>query len=176
MGAVDARSFDGFLHELDRVHGVDAVEAIARARLCRAGVRTMYLARAADGEPIYAQWIIRPRDQHLIVALAPRRYRTLAEDEVLLEAAYTFSAYRGSGVMADGMGQLLRIARDEGAASAITYVDDVNLPSLRGCAAVGFELDHVRCEMRRLGVRKSVFQQIDAQSRGAWSSALAPRA
>ena len=97
----------------------------------------------------------------------------LADGEVLVEGAYTFIAFRKQGAMADGMNQLLATARSEGAHSAITYVTDDNVPSLRGCANAGFELDHVRVTTRRLGRRASRRAPLDASARAAWEKALA---
>jgi hypothetical protein len=105
---------------------------------------------------------------------SPGVHDALAVHEVLLEGAYTFRAFRGIGAMADGMGQLLRIARDEGHEAAITYVGADNVPSLRGCARVGFVLDHVRRNKRVLGVHRSERSASDAEARAAWEAAIAP--
>ena len=170
----DPRSFDGFRRELAKVDGNDYVEVLYRVWSCNAGVQRLYAADV-DAEPAYAQWLVRHRDQHLIDEHIPGRYRPLADDEVLLEGAYTFAAFRRMGMMADGMAQLLRIARDEGANAAITYVGADNPPSLRGCASVGFRLDHVRQSERRLTRRRSVLGGPDGDARAIWAAATAPR-
>jgi hypothetical protein len=77
------------------------------------------------------------------------------------------------GAMADGMAQLLRIAAAEGATSALTYVAIDNVPSLRGCANVGFDLDHVRVSVRRLGRRRGFTHNPDADASLAWRNATA---
>lgn len=159
-----------FERELRRVRGDDYLEVLFRLGLCEDGVTTLYVA-GSDDDPIYAQWLVRAGDQDLMHAHAPGRYERLAPREVLLEGAYTFAAFRRMGAMADGMAQLLRIARDEGAETAITYVTDDNVASLRGCAAVGFVADHVRRSSRRFGVRRSVPRALDDRSRGLWESA-----
>ena len=89
-------------------------------------------------------------DQDLIGASGAGKYAKLAGGEVLLEGAYTFTRFRGVGAMADGMWQLLAMARRDGARCAFTYVADDNIPSLRGCANVGFVADHVHFSVRRL--------------------------
>ena len=76
------------------------------------------------------------------------------------------------GVMADGMLQLLRIAREEGALAAITYVASDNVASLRGCAAVGFVPDHLRRSTRRVGLRNSSPFPIDAKTQALWLTAV----
>lgn len=163
----DGAAFEG---DLGRVRGDDYLEVLFRLGLCEDGVTTLYVA-GPDDDPIYAQWLVQTDDQDLMHAHAPGRYERLAPGEVLLEGAYTFAAYRRMGAMADGMAQLLRIARDAGAETAITYVSDDNVASLRGCAAVGFVADHVRRSSRRLGVRRSLPGALDDGSRGAWEAA-----
>jgi RimJ/RimL family protein N-acetyltransferase len=176
MTARDVGSYGGFERELDRVSGPDYIEVLFRIWSCRAEVQTLYVADGPDGEPAYAQWLVRPDDQDLIHAHAPGRYSRLAADEVLLEGAYTFAAYRRMGMMNDGMGQLLRLARDEGYAAAITYVGADNVASLRGCANVGFALDHVRHNERRLARRRSIVGAPDEEAQRQWEAAVAPRA
>jgi hypothetical protein len=170
----DTTGYDGFERELSDVQGSDYIEVLFRIWSCEAGVQTLYSA-AVEGNEAYAQWLVRPRDQDLLHEHAPGRYSRLQEGEVLLEGAYTFAAYRRMGMMNDGMAQLLRIARDEGYTSAITYVGAENAASLRGCANVGFMLDHARYNERRLGRRRSLVRPSDAEVRQAWASATAPR-
>lgn len=163
----DGRDFEA---ELEHARGGDYLEVLLRLGLCDDGVKTLYVADAG-GEPIYAQWLVREDDQDLMHAHAPGRYDRLAPGEVLLEGAYTFADFRRMGAMADGMAQLLRIARDEGTDSAITFVTVDNVASLRGCAAVGFMPDHIRRSSRRFGVRRSLAEPLDARSRELWDSA-----
>jgi hypothetical protein len=164
--------FRGFDQELAQSRGPSYVELLLRKDLCDSGVQELYVAHS-DRKPAYAQWLIRAEDQDRLHHHAPGRYDRLEPDEVLLEGAFTFADFRRMGVMADGMMQLLRIAAAEGATSAITYVAIDNLPSLRGCANVGFELDHVRVSVRRLGRRRSFAHEPDADASLAWGTATA---
>lgn len=164
------QTFEGFEEELRTTRGLDYIELLLRRGMCEAGVRTLYAARS-ESRPVYAQWLVRAADQDLIHAHAPGRYDRLASDEALLEGAYTFLAFRRMGAMGDGMAQLLRIAAAEGARSAITYVGQENLASLRGCANVGFDLDHMRVSVRRLGHRRSFAQPPDEHAHEAWAAA-----
>ena len=174
MVARDAPAFGGFNAELRHATGNDYVQVLLRTWMCTNDVRTLYVAEADDGTPIYAQWMVRQADQWRLEAGTPDAHDDLAEDEVLLEGAYTFVAFRGVGAMAVGMGQLLRIARDEGHAAAITYVRDDNIPSLRGCARVGFVLDHVRVNSTRLGRGRSDRAEIEPSAQRAWDAAVGP--
>jgi RimJ/RimL family protein N-acetyltransferase len=166
--------FHGFERELGSARGRDYVELLLREQLREAGVETLFVG-AVDGAPAYVQWLVRPSDQELIHAHSPGRYARLADDEVLLEGAYTFETFRRMGAMADGMAQLLAVARNEGMRRAITYVASDNIPSLRGCAAVGFDVDHSRWSIRRLGRRRTEMRPLDDDARSAWDSAVKPR-
>jgi hypothetical protein len=171
----DGVSFTGFADELPRTATLDHVEVLLRTWFCQAGVNTLYVATSPDGSPMYSQWLIGPDEQDRLHDFAPCRFPTLRRDEVLLEGAYTFVDFRRMGVMADGMAQLLRIARDRGAWWAITYVGAHNVASLRGCASVGFALDHVRENGNRLGRRRTAVRGVDALARARWEAQTAGR-
>jgi RimJ/RimL family protein N-acetyltransferase len=170
MVETDVSTFRGFELELTRAQGSDAHDTRARMRACEDGVESLYVAHV-DGEPAYCQWLVRRRQQPAIQRHSPRTYRPLGEGEVLLEGAYTFTAFRGKKAMAAGMVQLLHIARDEGATAAITYVAADNVPSLRGCARVGFALDGQRIKTVRLGRRRVHEVAADDTARAAWQAA-----
>jgi hypothetical protein len=165
-------TFRGFEQERSRARGVDYLELLLRIGLCEAGVQTLYAAEQ-DGAPVYAQWLVRAADQDRMHRHAPGRYPRLEPDEALLEGAYTFQDFRRMGVMADGMAQLLRIAAEEEARAVITYVAADNVPSLRGCAAVGFVADHTRESIRRVGLRRSPAQPLDDRTRELWRALTA---
>jgi hypothetical protein len=175
MEARDPGAFTGFEDELRRVSGPDHVEALLRVWMCRNGLETLYAALSPEASAIYTQWLVRPATQHLLHAHAPGRFPVLQSGEVLLEGAYTFSGFRGVGAMGNGMGQLLRIGADEGAQSAITYVAADNVPSLRGCAKVGFVLDHVRRRETRLGRFGTMIGPPDDAAMEMWHVAVGER-
>jgi hypothetical protein len=62
----------------------------------------------------------------------------LAGDEVLLEGAFVPEHYRGTGIMRCAMSKVSEKGRAMGARWAITFVEESNLPSIRGCLASGF--------------------------------------
>jgi hypothetical protein len=175
MHPVDPASFTGFRDEVGEASPRDALEAFSRQQMCDAGVETLYVAIAGDGRPIYAQWCITPSAQAALARLCPGRYPPLHDGEVLLEGAYTFTAFRGMRAMADGMIQLLRCARQAGARTALTYVNIDNVPSLRGCAACGFQADHIRIDHWRFGRRHSTFAPLRRATADRFARATAPR-
>jgi len=165
--------FKGFDRELARTNGSDWLEIFLRERMLDAGVTTLYVAHDEEREPIYCQWLIGHDDWASLDAYQPGRYVAIAEDEVILANAYTFPRHRGVRAMADGMGQLLRIAAERGATAAYTYVGEDNIPSLRGCHRVGFDLHHVRENTRRLWGRGSTVNAVDTHGRELWHAAIA---
>jgi GNAT superfamily N-acetyltransferase len=149
MRPTDPREFKGFKDELAKSDGADYRKVLIRAWYCRAGVETLYVGFDGD-QPAYAQWLATPEDQRRIPRVLPGRFPELNPDELLVEGAYTFAEYRRLGLMRDGMAQLLRFALETGASAAITYVGVDNIPSLRGCADVGFVPHRMRVSTRRI--------------------------
>ena len=168
----DPASFSGFEEELGRVSDGDAVEVAQRQSLCAAGVRSLFVAVDDSGAAIYAQWLVRSDEQEALHRVTHGLFPQLGEGEALVEGAYTFVSFRKLGVMADGMSQLLVQARDAGDQKVFTYVAEENIPSLRGCANVGFLPDHVRRDVRRLGLRRVRRGPLDASSEASWAAAV----
>jgi hypothetical protein len=170
MEPQDTTSFSGFEDELDRVSG--GVGLVQRQGLCAAGVQTLYVAVDDSGEPIYAQWLVRSDEQGALHRATHGLFPQLGEGEALVEGAYTFANFRKLGAMTDGMRQLLVRARDSGDRTVFTYVVEGNVPSLRGCARVGFVPDHLRLGTRRLGLRRTRRVPLDASSEATWAAAV----
>jgi hypothetical protein len=171
MRPVDAATFLGFSEELTLTSGSDYAQVLLRQNLCRSGIGELYVAEDEQGRPIYAQWLIRPRDQEALHLHSPGRYSNLDERDVLVEGAYTFSRFRQLGAMRDGMAKLLRIAADEGMTTAYTYVEAHNVASLRGCSDVGFVPDHLSVSVRRLGRRRTFMKPLADNDRQLWDEA-----
>jgi hypothetical protein len=171
----DPEAFTGFENELSHVSGSDYMEIAQRIKLCAAGTRILYVAVDDSGRPIFAQWLVRSDDQQRLHRVTRGYFPQLGQGEALLEGAYTFVSARGQGVMTDGMGQLLVRARDAGDRKAFTYVAEDNLPSLRGCAKVGFVPDHLRLVARRFGMRRISRLPVDDARQARWSAAVKPR-
>lgn len=175
MVVVEARGFRGFDEERERTEGSDRLEVEQRQRLCRAGVARLYVAATDDGDAIYAQWLIGSGEQAPLHRVTHRQFPHLTGNETLVEGAYTFVNHRKLGAMAEGMSQLMHIARDEGSNRCLTYVSCDNVPSLRGCANSGFVLDHTRVTRQRFGRRQVSFRPPTSAEREVWDAAVAPR-
>jgi RimJ/RimL family protein N-acetyltransferase len=176
MQPFDLASFAGFEEEFALVEGADAVEVYARENLRQAKVQTAYLARDPQGAPMYVHWLITPGTQNGLHLFQPDRYRHLGVDEGLIEGAYTFSKFRGLGLMAASQHQLLERARAQGLKRVWTYVAVDNVPSLKGCARVGFVPDHVRHNQRRFGSMRTEFTPLTQNVTSLWDRSVAQRA
>ena len=172
MDPLDLKAFHGFEAEYAMVTGHDAVEVYARERLREAGVSGAHLTVGPNGEPAFVHWLIMPPTQEELHRFQPGRYRKLGPQEALVEGAYTFTAFRGKGLMIEGMAQLLVKAREAGMKTAWTYVALENIPSLRGCARAGFVPDHLRHNRRRLGAMHTDFPPLTLEATAQWDQCV----
>jgi hypothetical protein len=172
MKAVDLATFDGFRDEFLQAAGQDAVEVYFRERLRQAGVQTLYVSQGSDGLPMFAQWVVKNEEQHLLHTYRPGQAPTLRIGEVLLDGGYTFARFRGCGAMGDGLRQVLQIARNEGATRAYAYVWEHNIPSLRACAKVGFRPVHMMAETRRFARIQTDWLPAGEEWKRKWRAAV----
>jgi GNAT superfamily N-acetyltransferase len=110
----------------------------------QAGLATCYLAVTDHDDICYMQWLIDSSQDELIerefAGLCPR----LGPDEMLLEWAYTFKTYRGLGIMAPAMAAISEEGARKGARWLMTFVEESNIPSLRGCRSAGYRPYKIR--------------------------------
>jgi GNAT superfamily N-acetyltransferase len=153
------------LSVLDPEPSMPAEEAMSRLiqrRLLRSGLRVCYVAIAPDGKPCYMQWAIPSAENHRAQAVFGNLYPVLGPDEALLEGAYTPPSHRGKGIMSAAMTQVAERAGDFGARWVITFVDERNAASLKGCVRAGFAPYLKRHEKFRLFYRQIRFEPIEA--------------
>ena len=89
-----------------------------------------------DGAPCYMQWLIGAADNPFIRRMGG--FPQLQEQEALLENAYTPAKYRGLGIMSAAMALIAERGHDLGADYVLTFVDQHNIASLKGCQRAGF--------------------------------------
>ena len=171
----DPETFDGFAEELEHASGMEYGQALRRLLICRAGIRGLHVAVDADGSPMYAQWLLDAEERDRLRSRMPGPWRELRRDEAIVEFAYTFTRHRGKGVMAAGMGALVEVAAARGRTRVFTYVRPDNVPSLRGCAKVGFRPSSIVATSFRLGFHRVSFTPVDAEASRQWDAAVAPR-
>jgi GNAT superfamily N-acetyltransferase len=153
------------LSALDPEPNMPADEAMSRLvqhRLLRSGLRVCYVAIAPDGKPCYMQWAIPSAENHRVRAFFGNLYPVLGPDEALLEGAYTPPDYRGKGIMSAAMAQVAERSADFGARWVITFVDERNSASVKGCVRAGFAPYLKRHEKFRLFYRQVRFEPIEA--------------
>ena len=175
MRPCPSRTFAGFTEELTRVGGDDYFEVDQRVRFCQAGVEGLHVATDPEGRPIYAQWLIDSGNQSTLHAATHGQFPNLGPDEALVEGAYTFVDFRRMRAFVEGWRQLLAKAAESGATRCYTYISFGNVPSLRGAARIGFDLDHVRVTTFRAGRRRIVMRPPLPPERARWEAAIAPK-
>lgn len=150
-------------------HGLSGDEKwlrAARRRLFDAGFGTCFVAVTSDDQPCYTQWLFGSRDNDKIRHYFGGVFPKLAEDEALLESAFTPEAFRGKRIMPAAMARIAEKAADIGARSVITFVGVDNIPSLKGCARAGF-LPYARCSQNwRLFRCRTAFKPNDGAATG----------
>ena len=115
-----------------------------------------------NGTPCYMQWLLGADDNDFVVSLGG--FPALKREEALLENAYTPARYRGMGIMPAAMARIAERASDQGARYVITFVQDNNVASLKGCQRSGFA-PHLRHDYVQLGfgfARRDRFVELPA--------------
>jgi hypothetical protein len=125
-----------------------------------AGLATCYVATCGDGDVCYVQWLIDWSQNALLERAFAGLCPPLRPGEALLEWAYTFTKFRGRGIMADAMSQICNFGAAAGVRWILTFVDVDNVPSLRGCRSAGFRPYRRRIEQWRLLRCRASFESL----------------
>jgi RimJ/RimL family protein N-acetyltransferase len=107
------------------------------------------------------QWVVSAADNKRLKAFAGNLYPVLRSDEALLEGAFTPEAYRGMGIMGAAMALVAERAADHGARYVMTFVDEQNPASFKGCVRAGFSPYLRRRERFRMFHRSVSFEPIE---------------
>lgn len=86
--------------------------------------------------PCYVQWLLSSQDNDFIRKLGG--FPAIEPHEALLENAYTPPKYRGLGIMSAAMALIAERATVIGARHVLTFVEEHNIASLKGCQRSGF--------------------------------------
>jgi hypothetical protein len=117
----------------------ERLEIAQRLRLIAEDIPTCYVAvHGISGEPCFFQWLLGPEQNERIHRFFSGRFPALKQDEALLENAYTLAAFRGLGIMSQAMSLISEKAHGLGCRYVLTFVDQENSASLKGCARAGF--------------------------------------
>ena len=117
-----------------------AHELVQRSWFYEFGFHDCYIARTIDtGELCFMQCLISKKYDNLLNQGFKYWFPKLKEDEAILENAYTFEKYRGKRIMPSVMVKLSELASSKGYKRVITYVEQDNIASLKGCQRAGFK-------------------------------------
>jgi len=156
---------DGDISILLDVHASDIAGRelyvhMQRLNFLKADVPTCYVAVTSDNSPCYMQWLIGPSENEKIQTHFNGGFPLLAPDEALLEYAFTPNANRGQRIMPCAMAQIAEKAQAFGTRWVITFVDQQNIPALKGSKRAGFVPYLMRKDTWRLFHRRSTFKQL----------------
>ena len=130
-------------------NGEDRELRLRRINIARAGLGTGY-GIWEDGVLAYVQWAFGPEDNAGLLKHFGAAMPQLAADEMLLEGAFVLGPFRGKGLFPAGISAVGRAARRPDTRWFRTPVGVANIPTLRGCARIGFRPDEVRTDHWRL--------------------------
>lgn len=139
----------------------DRLEIAWRQAFVEKGARNCFVAVDLRNEmPCYMQWLLSPADNDFIAGLGG--FPALREGEALLENAYTPAGYRGLGIMSAAMARIAERAADFGARFVLTFVDQHNVASLKGCVRAGFHphLLHHRTQLGFGLIKQDRFEEL----------------
>ncbi|MFL5403863.1 MAG: GNAT family N-acetyltransferase [Gemmatimonadales bacterium] len=143
---------------------------LAQQRLLHSGLETCYVAIGPDGKPCFMQWLVLAPDNDRLRSTFGNLYPTLAPDEALLEGAFTPETSRGLGIMSAAMAKIAERAKEGGARWVITFVDEGNVASVKGCLRAGFTPYVSRNESFRWFRRRISFRPVFPSASGTATS------
>jgi RimJ/RimL family protein N-acetyltransferase len=139
------------------------VEALTRTNardLIRSGLKTCFVGVTTAG-PVYMQFLVTADQNELLLGLFGGLFPALAEDEGLLEFAFTLREHRARPVMPTVLLRLVEIAGELGLRRVVTYVHVDNPSFIRFFMRLGFVPFVVRRERWRLFRRRLEFCNIE---------------
>jgi ribosomal protein S18 acetylase RimI-like enzyme len=134
------------------------VRASAR-NLLESGLKTPYVGVTEDG-PVYMQFLVTADQNELLTKVYRGLFPPLADDEGLLEFAFTLREHRARPVMPTVLLRLTEIARERNLQRVVMYVQPNRLPLIRFYLRVGFVPFAVRVQKWRLLRRRLEFRPL----------------
>ena len=121
-------------------------------------VKTCYVVEDCAGNARFLQWLILPDGNDHLHRRFRDWYPVLHFDEALMEFAYVFPKYRGTGVLPYAVELILEKAPRDVIKNIITLIPTHNRNSLRSFINMGFVPQQVRIDTRRFGIpHRSIF-------------------
>lgn len=142
--------------------GTPRVEALTRANarhLLESGLTTCYVGVTEEG-PVYMQFLVTADQNERLADVYGGLFPPLADDEGLLEFAYSLQEHRARPVMPTVLLRLIEIARDQGLRRVVMYVHADSPSLIKFYLRVGFVPYAVRVERCRLLHRRLEFRPL----------------
>ena len=126
-------------------------------------IPTCYVATTKEDIPCIRLWLIDSSQNKKIKDFWGDTYPQLAEDEVLLESAFTIPKFRGLGLHSAVMYQVAEKAKDSGANFAIAFTPISNINSLRSLTYASFKPYIIRKEKYFLFKKSVIYEEISPE-------------
>lgn len=122
-----------------KISGQEFKDRMVRLSMVKANISTCYVATCKNDTPCHMLWWIGPGENNSIQAYFNGGFPKLAPDEVLIEGLYTYSAYRGQGIMPYAISLVAEYNTNSRTRWATALVRDNNIPSLKAMKRAGFK-------------------------------------
>ncbi|WP_298757351.1 GNAT family N-acetyltransferase [uncultured Psychroserpens sp.] len=137
MNSVDSKvDLSIRLFEDSDVNALD--EGMRHARLVQENIPDCYVAVTKDNTTIFRQWLFKHQQNNQVANYFGNIFPSLKEDEALIEGVFTHPDYRGLRVMPNAVYKTLIQDQYKGINRVIVFVDENNIPSLKGFHRNGF--------------------------------------
>jgi ribosomal protein S18 acetylase RimI-like enzyme len=137
----------------------DPLTRAGARHLLESGLTTCYVGVTEEG-PVYMQFLITADQNKRLAEVYGGLFQPLADDEGLLEFAFTLQQHRTRPVMPTVLLRLIEIAREQGLRRVVMYVHADNPSLIRFYLRVGFVPFAVRLERSRLVRRRVEFRPL----------------
>jgi len=137
--------------------GADPLIRASARNLLESGLNTCYVGVTEDG-PVYMQFLVRAEQNKRLAEVYGGLFPPLADDEGLLEFAFSLQQHRARPVMPTVLLRLIEIAREQGLLRVVMYVHADSPSLIRFYLRVGFVPFAVRVERWRLLRRRLEFR------------------
>ncbi len=131
----------------------EKIEVIRRMSMLATDLKTCYVVDGPDGNPRFLQWLILSGESENLSRISHNWYPSLENGEALMEFAYVFPKYRGTGMLPSGVMKVLEIASSLGVVRIKTPIPATNTNSLASFMRLGFRPYELHVERRVFGFR-----------------------
>ena len=138
---------------------VEALTRVSARHLLDSGLTTCYIGVTEEG-PVYMQFLVTADQNERLAEVYGGLFPPLADDEGLLEFAFTLQQHRARPVMPTVLLRLIEIARERGLRRVVMYVHADSPSLIRFYLRVGFVPYAVRVERSRLLRRRLEFRPL----------------